>query len=286
MINDGIYEQIVNEKLQKELNQLDLSKYDIDLDKIDADDARKILTIYISYILQKGMRYVRDNYGVSKEQDALVAQIRLCNEIIDDIEAATGEKDFQDLKILEKGEVLRSLYKKINSARSISNAKVVRPSTSLLESTLFTGSKQEPTMLSEIKKEIVSSDSVDLLISFIKWSAIVKIYADLKEFTEREGVKLRVISTTYMKSTDYKAILELAKLPNTEVKINYETNQMRMHAKSYIFRRNTGFSTAYIGSSNLSNPALTEGLEWNIKVTEKESVDIVRKCEERMLKVI
>ena len=57
MINDGIYEQIVNEKLQKELDQLDLSKYDIELDKIDADDARKILTIYISYILQKGIIY-------------------------------------------------------------------------------------------------------------------------------------------------------------------------------------------------------------------------------------
>lgn len=66
--------------MQKEWNQLDLSKYDIDLDKIDADDARKILTIYISYVLQKGMRYVRDNYGTSKEQVALVAQIRLCNE--------------------------------------------------------------------------------------------------------------------------------------------------------------------------------------------------------------
>src|SRR5699024_5854990 len=64
-----------------------------------------------------------------------------------------------------------------------------------------------------------------------------------------------------------------------EIKINYETKHARMHAKSYLFKRNTGFSTAYIGSSNLSNPALTSGLEWNVKVTEKESFDIVRKFE-------
>ena len=279
MVNDGIYEQIVNTKLKNELDKLNLEKYDIDLEKIDADDARKILTIYISFVLQKGLHYVRDEYPSSKDSEALVAQIRLCNEIITQIRNATGDEDFDDLKILEKGEVLRSLYQKINTARSISNLKVVRPETSLLEGTLFTGAKQEPTMLSEIKKEIVSSDSVDLLISFIKWSAVVRIINDLKEFTSRDGTKLRVIATTYMKATDYKAIMELASLPNTEVKINYETNQMRMHAKSYFFKRNNGFSTVYIGSSNLSNPALTDGLEWNIKVTEQESFDIVRKCE-------
>ena len=279
MINDGIYEQIINTKLQKELDQIDLTQYDIDLEKLDAGDARKALTIYISVVLQKAIMYLRDEFGSSKEKESLVAQIRLCNSVIDEIEKSTGEKDFADLKILEKGEVLRSLYQKINTARSIVNQKVVRPETSLLESTLFTGSKQEPTMLSEIKKEIVSADSVDLLISFIKWSAIVKIYKDLKEFTSREGTKLRIIATTYMKATDYKAIVELSKLPNTEVRINYETNQMRMHAKTYIFKRNTGFSTVYIGSSNLSNPALTEGLEWNLKVTEQESFDIVKKCE-------
>src|SRR5690606_18165435 len=47
----------------------------------------------------------------------------------------------------------------------------------------------------------------------------------------------------------------------------------------YLFKRKTGFSTAYIGSSNLSNPALTSGLEWNLKVTEKDSFDIIRKFE-------
>ena len=279
MIKDGVYEQIVNTKIHNELNQLDLDKYNINLDKLDVDDARKVLTIYISYILQKGLKYLRDQYGSSKDNEALIAQIKLCNDVIDDIEKSTGEKDFADLKILEQGEILRSLYKKINTAKSISNKDIVRPETSLLESTLFTGAKQEPTMLSEIKKEIVSSDSIDLLISFIKWSATVKILNDLKEFTSREGVKLRILATTYMKATDFKAIMELAKLPNTEIKINYETGHMRMHAKSYIFKRNTGFSTVYIGSSNLSNPALTEGLEWNLKVTEQESFDIVRKCQ-------
>lgn len=278
MINEGIYEQIVNTRLKAELEQLNMNDYDIQLDNLDTDDARKVLTIYISYIIQKGLHYVRDQYGSSEEKEALLAQIRLCNEMINEIERYTKESDFQEFKIHEKGEVLTSLYCKLNSARGIASQEVIRPETSLLESTLFTGARQEPNMLSEIKKEIVSCDSVDLLVSFIKWSAIRRIIKELQEFTNRPNSKLRILTTTYMKASDFKAIMELAQLPNTEIKINYETDHMRMHAKSYLFHRDTGFSTAYIGSSNLSNPALTEGLEWNIKITEQESFDILRKC--------
>ena len=277
MLKNGIYEQIVNTRINKELQQLDREKYDIELEKLDGEDARRILTIYISYVINQALQYLRDSFPSSKENESLLAQIRLCNEIVQEIAEHTNEPEFEDNIILEKGEVLTSLYEKMNSARSINTIKAVHPETSIVENALFTGSKNEPSMLSELKKEILSSDSIDLLVSFIKWSAIRPLLVELTAFTKREGVRLRVIATTYTQATDYKAIVALAELPNTEVKINYETNHARMHAKSYLFKRDTGFSTAYIGSSNLSNPALTGGLEWNVKVTEKESFDIVKK---------
>ena len=78
-----------------------------------------------------------------------------------------------------------------------------------------------------------------------------------------------------MGASDYKAILDLSKFPNTQVKISYDIKRTRLHAKAYYFKRNTGFSTTYIGSSNLSNPALSNGLEWNLKVSEYTSKDVV-----------
>ena len=43
MLKNGIYEQIVNTKINRELQQLDLEKYDIELEKLHAEDARRIL---------------------------------------------------------------------------------------------------------------------------------------------------------------------------------------------------------------------------------------------------
>ena len=280
MLSSGIYEQIVTTKIGTELSKLDPEQYDIQLNELDAADARRILTIYISYVIQQGLQFIRDSFPGTKEKEALLAQIKLCNDIITEVACHTDEPDFEDNLILEKGEVLTSLYQKLNSARAITgdvHHMVVRPETSIVENALFTGSPNEPSMLSELKREILSSDQVDLLVSFVKWSAIRPLLPELTAFTSREDARLRVIATTYTQATDYKAIITLAQLPNTVVKINYETDHARMHAKSYLFKRNTGFSTAYIGSSNLSNPALNGGLEWNVKVTEKESFDIIKK---------
>jgi superfamily II DNA or RNA helicase len=274
-MKQGLYEQIVNNITKEQLEGLDSAVYDIGKEPIDAEEARKLLSNYLAMVTRRALKAVREN---SHDEDAVLAQVRTCNEIIATLRDALGPEDCKELQLDEQGEVLTYIYSKINHIRAIKDEKVVRPATPLSQSSLFTGSHSEPNMLHELKHEIVTADRIDFLVSFIKWSGLRCIMEQLEQFTAGGG-KLRVITTTYMEATDYKAVKELGKLPNTEIKISYDTDRTRLHAKAYVFKRDTGFTTAYVGSSNLSNPALTSGLEWNLKVTEKDSFDVLKKIE-------
>lgn len=268
-MKNGIYEEIVNNKILKEINN---DEQIIGKEKLDPEDAKNILTQYIANITKKALMYVRDE--ISEPQEYLLKQIEICNEIIELLKDKLKDNEFDELKINESAEVLTYVYDRINNTDF--NNKVIRPETSISRTSLFTGAKKEPNLNEEMKKEIFSADEISMLVSFIKWSGLRTILDELKTFTE-SGKKLKIITTSYMEATDFKAVEELSKLSNTEIKISYDTERTRLHAKAYVFKRENGFTTAYVGSSNMSNVAMSTGLEWNVKLSEKESFEIITK---------
>lgn len=268
MLHDGLYEQIINKALDTELSATDKLNQTAPIDTVEAS---KVLAKYVAEVVERGLDNLRDNGG------DLNAQVALANQIITTIQAETKEADFDALSVAERAEQLLALFDKQNSIWAVDEkASVVRPETSLAQSSLFTGAVHEPQMYTELKKEIVSCNRIDMLVSFIKWSGLRLIMDELTTFTQNGGA-LRIITTSYMGATDVKAIEELRKLPNTQIKVSYDTKRTRLHAKTYVFYRDTGFTTAYVGSSNLSNAAISSGLEWNVKVTRKDLPETIDK---------
>lgn len=278
----GIYEQIINSEIKKLLNTL---KEELVYSRvIDPAEASKILSLYVSSILQDALEFISDK---SPKEEKLNKQVAFVNSVLSNIKreinASKEAGEFIDL-LLDKeidpaGQELLTILDEHDPRLIDKNFKaknITRPDTSILESTLFTGYESGIKLYCELKKEIETADSIDLMVSFIRFSGLRLILDDLELFTKR-GHKLRVVTTTYTGATEFKAIEKLSLLPNTEIKISYETTQTRHHAKAYIFNRNNGFSTAYIGSSNLSSSAIGSGLEWNLKITEQELPDIIKK---------
>ena len=268
MLFDGLYEQVISRELDSELASTDKFSQTA---PIDSEEASKILSKYVAEIVEKGLENVKDNGG------DLSSQVELVNRIVSTITSETHEPEFDSQSVAQRAEQLLALMDKQNNILAVNEkAEIVRPETSIAMSSLFTGAVHEPQMYTELKKEIVSCNRIDMLVSFIKWSGLRLIMSELSEFTQKGG-ELRIITTAYMGATDVKAIEELRKLPNTKIKVSYNTKITRLHAKAYIFYRDTGYTTAYVGSSNLSNAALTSGLEWNTKITKKDLPETIDK---------
>ena len=270
MLHPGLYEQVINNALNRELAEIPEARKSTA--PIDTAEASKVLAQYLTEVVQKGLDNVQDNGG------GIEAQIALANQIVSTIQTTTKEPDFAALGVDQRAEQLLALLRENDPRLATGKAAkdIERPETSLAQSSLFTGAIHEPQMYTELKKEIVSADHIDMLVSFIKWSGLRLLMDELRQFTQNGG-ELRIITTSYMGATDVKAIEELRQLPNTKIKVSYDTKRTRLHAKTYVFYRDTGFTTAYVGSSNLSNAAISSGLEWNVKVTQKDLPETIDK---------
>lgn len=258
----GIYEKLITQSLAERMARLGtLGLFAVD-DRVRPESSAHVLARHIGTTVQQVLRDLPAD-----------EQVAATNQILASLGALPGAEEWTSTVVEGPRQLLAIAERKAPGVYEIH-----RPATPLSETALITNSPEDPNLGFELRAEMATADGIDLLCAFVKWHGLRVLEEPLKAARER-GVRIRVITTTYMGATERRALDRLVREFGAEVKVNYETRSTRLHAKAWLFHRRTGFATAYVGSSNLSRTALVDGLEWNVRLSSVATPAVMRKFE-------
>lgn len=243
----GVYDELLTAALRSEIERLprELKARVISLSAADT----------IEYLARKIAERARDHLSSTLSEDGPEQTIDVGNRIL----AAANRDDPAEAALLQA--IHDAVVQDVSA-----------PLIPLSQSALVTND-QRLNYHAVLRSELASSDRVDLICPFIGNQGLNLILDLLANF----GSRLRVITTTYLGATNQRALERIAGI-GAQIKIVYERSDQKtgLHAKSWIFHRDTGFTTATVGSSNLSPRALVDGLEWNIRLSAKDAPQVLQ----------
>lgn len=261
-LEPGLYEALITEGLRGKLDELAdrLPSRIRDLRAAEAPDR-------IAWHLSRQIESVLADVG---EADRVEVGLNIARALLDRL----GEMVTVDPAVLpvDPATVLHAVMRRLPDGRP---EEVDEPLIPLLDTTLLTNAPGEPNLWNQLRSEIESADSIDLVMAFIRRSGIGPLLDALHRHCD-DGRHLRVLTTTYTGSTERRALDQLADA-GADVRISYDLSTTRLHAKAWLFHRRSGFSTAYVGSSNLTHSAQVTGLEWNVRASSARNPDVVDK---------
>lgn len=207
--------------------------------------------------------------------DLLASQVDLANQIVGLLETAAPRSGVDASDSIETpATVLMSMRDPADDR--LGTGQLQRPSLPLRHSDLIVNGPRDLRLGAEIRKELASADRLDFLVAFLKWSGLRVLRNELDQFCRRCPGKLRILTTTYMGASEVEALDALEAMGAT-IRVSYDNRRTRLHAKAWLFHRNSGFSTALVGSSNLSRSALLDGCEWNVRLSAVDNATILTK---------
>jgi len=258
----GLYERLVTQALGASLAELGDGAT---IERLDPADAHLALGRHVADLAARALRDLPEE---SRED----AQAAVVNALLAGLRAASARSfDGRDDDLAVPPRVLSEILgpPDPDGARRPRE----RPSIPLSASALLVNAPGEPGVGTEVNRELASADAVDLLIPFVRWTGVRIVKDRLAEVIARGG-HVRVIASTYLGSSEPKALEALIGL-GANVRVSYDTTATRLHAKAWLFERRSGFSTALIGSSNLSSTALLDGLEWNVRLSTADAATVL-----------
>ena len=258
---DGLYDLLITDALASRLDAVHDSILSLKggAAEVLADALNRQLTAILENV-------------VGDETDKPLRQLALVNALLVSLRQrlAADDPSSESADVIELVSTPPRMLKAVQRHRPFATA----PEIGLALPWLFTAGKGSPSLLQEIRRELASADRVDILVSFITVSGVRKLHDVLQQVTAKgangqAATQLRILTTTYTGATEARALDELARLPGCEVRVSLDGRRTRLHAKAWMFHRKTGFGSAYVGSANLSGAALTGGLEWTVKLTQR-----------------
>jgi len=260
----GLYEVLITEALDTQLSRLDDSLQAVRSGLRGAEAADRI-GLHLARVVGRAIAAI-------DERERTAVGIDLARRLIDMIHDMPAAGDLGAERPAKAGEMLQSIIGRLPDGRPES---ILAPLIPLLDTTLLTNAPGEPRVGHQIGAEIHSADRVDVVMAFIRRSGITPLLEALRAHCGASRT-LRVLTTTYTGSTEARALDELQDA-GADIRVSFDTDNTRLHAKAWLFHRQSGFSTAYIGSSNLTHSAQISGLEWNVRVSAARNPDVIDK---------
>lgn len=263
-LNRGLFEALLTNELDSKLEALDRT-LTAEVSALHHAEAADRLALHIS-------RHLQRTVGAMDQQRRVQLGVALATRIINLLQAdSSGDVDVGD-EPHPSASVLRSVLAKMPDGTPET---LQLPATPLLDTTLLTNAPGEPRLQHQIQTEIPSSDRIDVLMAFVRQTGIRTLLDSVRRHADA-GRRIRVLTTTYTGSTELEA-LEKLEAAGAEIRVSYDTSSTRLHAKAWLFHRDSGYSTAFIGSSNLTHSAQVTGLEWNVRVSGARNPDVIDK---------
>lgn len=262
----GVFETLVTTDLEQDLAALDRALVAC-VEAPNAEDVVDRVALHVAQAISRSLRMV--------DHRERVERARLIANRVMELLGGDGANDSW-LRDIVLPEPLRVLTEIAGRRPDGEPARVERPEIPLLDSVLLTNARREPRVLHQLRAEIASAEQVDLVMAFIVRSGIRPLQDALLRHCREEGRVLRVLTTTFTGTTEPEALEQLAKL-GADVRVSYDHEATRLHAKAWIFHRPGGFHTAYVGSSNLTRSGTETGREWNVRVSGARNPNIVKK---------
>ena len=259
----GSYEAILTHRLQEALQGLDHA-WSHQVEKLESAEAADRLALHLSRVIEKVLAAMPSDQRVT-------AGSKLVGELI--VQALQGRLESLSGEVpSQAGELLMQVARRLPDG---SAPTLLSPVVPLLDTALMTNAPGEPRLGVQLISEIPSADSIDLIMAFIRSSGIAPMRDALIRHLSA-GKTVRVLTTTYTGSTEPAALEDLKNM-GAEIRVSYDTSVTRLHAKAWIFHRLNGFSTGYIGSSNLTHSAQVHGLEWNLRVSAARNSNVLER---------